>query len=270
MKILDIRSPFDKEWQNRDPFTQVFELEGEEFRNVKNRRTFRIEVSGKGFFIKIHRGVGWKEIIKNLLQFKLPVTGADNEYRALEKLKTLGVPTMEIAAFGRRNFNPANRESFLITEELTGVISLEDLAAQGIEAGLKRKLIRALARSAGMMHRAGINHRDCYICHYLLKKSSVEQSLPLLYVIDLHRAQIRRKVPFRYQVKDVGGLCFSAFDLPLSKRDIWLFIREYSGRDVKKEWSENNHFWRAVYRNARKLYFKEFKHFPAEDPFAGM
>ena len=236
---------------------------------MKNRRTFRIEVEGKGFFVKIHREVGWKEIFKNIFQFKLPVTGAGNEYRALEKLNALGVPTMETAAYGERNFNPAAKESFLITRELTDVISLEDLAVSGeINGSLKLRLIRALGSSAGIMHRSGINHRDCYICHYLLHRRLLPEVR--LSVIDLHRAQIRRKVPFRYQVKDVGGLCFSAFDLPLSKRDIWLFIREYSGRDVKKEWSENNHFWRAVYRNARKLYFKEFKHFPAEDPFAGM
>ena len=268
MAKTDIRSPFDRLWSGKDPFAEVFALEGEEFRNVKNRRTFRIEVEGKGFFVKIHREVGWKEIFKNIFQFKLPVTGAGNEYRALEKLNALGVPTMETAAYGERNFNPAAKESFLITRELTDVISLEDLAVSGeINGSLKLRLIRALGSSAGIMHRSGINHRDCYICHYLLHRRLLPEVR--LSVIDLHRAQIRRKVPFRYQVKDVAGLLFSAFDLPLSRRDVWRFIRAYSGHDLRQELSGNRRFYLAVYRCACKLYRKEYGKIPAHDPFAG-
>lgn len=271
MNITDLREPFASLWHGKDVFTEVFALEGEEFRNVKNRRTFRIEAAGQGFFVKIHRGVGWKEIFKNWFQFKSPVTGAGNEYRALEMLKKLQIPTMETAAFGERNFNPAGKESFLITRELTDVVSLEELAlAKKITPELKCRLIRALAGSAGKMHRAGINHRDCYICHYLLKKASAGDHLPQLHVIDLHRAQIRKHLPFRYQVKDVAGLFFSSLDVPLSQRDVWRFIRLYSGRKLKIELSENRNFWQAVYRAACKLYFKEFKRMPAADPFSGI
>ena len=268
MSKFDLRTPFDRLWQGEDVFEKVFALEGEEFRNVKNRRTFRIEAEGEGFFVKIHRGVGWREIFKNIFQFKQPVTGAGNEYRALLKLKELNVPTMEIAAFGERGCNPAEQESFLITRELSGVISLEELAAQdGISGGLKKKIISALAQSSGQMHRAGINHRDCYICHYLLHKDSIGEPEVRLSVIDLHRAQIRKKVPFRYHVKDVAGLLFSSFDLRLSRRDIWRFVRIYSQRDLHQELKENRRFYQAVYRAAKKLYFKEFRKDPEYDPF---
>ena len=93
---------------------------------------------------------------------------------------------------------------------------------------------------------------------------------PLVSVIDLHRAQIRKSVPFRYQVKDVAGLYFSALDLPLSRRDVWLFIKNYSGCSVKSELTANRKFWLAVYRTAIKLYQKEFKCFPAHDPLTGI
>lgn len=265
----DLRTPFDRLWQNRDVFAEVFALEGEEFRNVKNRRTFRIEVDGEGFFVKIHRGIGWKEIFKNIFQFKLPVTGAGNEYRALEKLHALGIATMDVAAFAERNFNPAEKESFLITRELTDVVSLEDLVKEvQLSFQLKKKLIEALGSSAGRMHRAGINHRDCYICHYLLHRATVDKDLPCLSVIDLHRAQIRKRVPFRYQVKDTAGLLFSSFDVPLSKTDILRFIKAYSGRSLREELNENGRFYQAVYRTACKLYLKEFGRLPAADPFA--
>lgn len=253
-----IRSPFDRLWQNKDVFAEVFALQGEVFRNVKNRRTFRFEVEGKGFFIKIHRGVGWKEIIKNLLQFKLPVTGAANEFYALEKLHTLGVPTMTAAAFAERGSNPAAKESFLITEELCNVISLEELAQTRILNGTQRlRLVRSLAESAGTMHRAGINHRDCYICHYLLDKATLDSAVPVLYVIDLHRAQLRKKVPYRYHVKDVAGLLFSAWSANLTRREAWRFLHYYCQKSVREELTRNGKFWRDVVRTAAKLYRKE-------------
>lgn len=253
-----IRSPFDRLWRNKDLFAEVFALQGEVFRNVKNRRTFRFEAEGRGFFIKIHRGIGWKEIFKNLLQFKIPVTGAANEFYALEKLHALNVPTMTAAAFAERGSNPAAKESFLITEELVNVISLEELAQKFPLNGAQRiRLIRALADSAGTMHRAGINHRDCYICHYLLDKATLDSAQPVLYVIDLHRAQLRKKVPYRYHVKDVAGLLFSAWSANLTRQEAWRFLRRYSRESLRRELSCNGGFWRDVVRTAAKLYRKE-------------
>ena len=252
---LELNEPFARLWADRDPFDAVFELEGEVFRNVKNRKTFRIEVEGKGFFVKIHRGVGWKEIFKNLMQFKLPVTGARNEFQALAKLAQLGIATMKSAAFAERFFNPARRESFLITEELTGVITLEEWGAENPVSPLRNRLICAVARSAGTMHRAGINHRDCYICHYMLHLPTAENRNPTVYVIDLHRAQIRKKVPYRYHVKDVAGLHFSSMDSKLSHRDRLRFIAEYCKHFPACRNDKN--FWADVDKTALKLYQKE-------------
>ena len=259
---LELNEPFASLWAERDPFEAVFELEGEVFRNVKNRKTFRIEIGGRGFFVKIHRGVGWREIFKNLFQFKLPVTGAANEFQALAKLSELGIATMKSAAFAERFFNPAKRESFLITEELTEVVTLEDWGAENPVSPLRSRLIRAVARSAGAMHRAGINHRDCYICHYMLHLPTQNNREPTVYVIDLHRAQIRKRVPYRYWVKDVAGLLFSAWSAGLTRREALRFIREYSRRPLKIELRENRKFWQDVEKTAVKLYHKEHGKYP--------
>ena len=98
------------------------------------------------------------------------------------------------------------------------------------------------------MHAAGLNHRDCYICHFLRSPETGN-----LHVIDLHRAQIRKKVPFRYAVKDVAGILFSAMDLSLTLRDIALFYREYKRAGNK----DSVRFRKAVFKAACKLYFKE-------------
>ena len=245
-----------------DPFVRVAELAGEEFRRVKTRRTFRVELEGKRYFVKRHLGVGWLEIFKNLLMGKLPVLGALNEYRALIRLKQLGVATMTPAACGCRGRDPAHLESFLITGELAGMVDLETLCAEWRSSPppsqLRHDLIRAVAESARKMHLGGVNHRDCYICHYLTPREGIDFG-KRVYVIDLHRAQLRRRVPRRYLVKDLGGLCFSAFDAGLTRRDAWRFIRIYSGRKLRAEFGERAPLWRSVLDCACKLYRKEFQ-----------
>ena len=101
-QTLELDPVFSREWEGKDPFTELEKTEGEIFRQVKSRRTFRFEVDGHGYFAKVHRGVGWREIFKNLLMGKRPVLSAANEYRAIRRLEELGVDTMTIAAYGCR------------------------------------------------------------------------------------------------------------------------------------------------------------------------
>ena len=256
---LELNPAFEKLFQGKDPFEAAFELTGESFRKVKSRHTFRIEVEGKGYFVKLHRGIGLKEYFKNLFQFKKPVTGADQEFHALKHLAQYSVRSMTSAAYGCRGFFPPFRTSFLITEELCDTVSLEDYTRSWMEAGcapfaIKRRLIKELGCMAGRMHRSGLNHRDCYICHYMLHLPTAENRNPTVYVIDLHRAQIREKVPMHYLLKDLGGIWFSAMDANLSKRDVLRFLKAYTNEDLHKL---NRGFWKRVDAVARKLYFKE-------------
>ncbi len=267
MNEVVLNETFTALWRGRDPFEEIGRIEGEVFRKVKSRRTFRFELEGSGYFAKVHHGVGWAEIFKNLLQFKRPVLGARNEFAALKLLARLGVDTMTPCAYGERGRNPAKRDSFLVTAELAGMISLEDYCRDWFKTPppFRRKagLIRRLALTAGTMHRNGLNHRDCYICHFLLDPETVDSSCPRLYVIDLHRAEIRTRVPFHYQVKDVAGLYFSAMDLGLTRRDLYRFMKSYSGAAHLRETLRHDRIlWRSVERAARRLYRKEFRKEP--------
>lgn len=248
---------FQKLWDGCDPFTEAECLDGEVYREVKTRRTFRFEIDERGYFAKIHRGSSWREIFKNLFQFKIPVLGASNEYHAIRLLEKIGVNTMTPCAYGSRGRNPARISSFLITKELTDIIPLEDYCRDwGVKPPLqttKRALIKEVSQIVFLMHNAGLNHRDCYICHFLLKRSLIGH-FPELYVIDLHRAQIRKNIPYRYRVKDVAGLYFSAMNTGLNRRDILCFILFY-GRMTSQ-------FWDDVQETATELYKKEYGKLP--------
>lgn len=238
----------------------AFHIEGQEYRNPQgaNRRTLRFEVAGKGYFLKLHWGVGWQEILKNLLSLRLPVIGAANEWRAIQRLEALGVETMRLAAYGKEGWNPATQRSFVVTRELENTISLEDYcrdwARHPPPFAHKQRLLRRVAAMTRELHQNGVNHRDLYICHFLLRLpwDGREENLHL-YLIDLHRVQLRNHVPRRWRAKDVGSLLFSASHIGLTRRDVWRFLREYYQQPLRQIFREQEAFLRAVEKRSRAL-----------------
>ena len=258
---LWLQPPFAGLWAGQDAFVAVDALDGEVFRQRDGRRTFRCEIGGRGYFVKIHHGIGWGEIVKNLLVGRAPILGAGNEWQASHRLTAIGIDTMRAVAFGQRGWNPARRHSFLITEELAPTISLEDFcrewAHQPPPAALKHALIRRVADMAGRMHRAGVNHRDFYLCHFLLhlEPQPTAQNMKLS-LIDLHRAQSRTQVPRRWRDKDLAGLYFSALGIGLTQRDFLRFLRVYFARPLRAILREEAPLLRHLAQEGRRLQAK--------------
>lgn len=262
MKIF-LNPQWKKLWQGKDPFVEAQALQGKVYRSKEGRRTLRFEREGSGYFLKLHEGVGWLEIFKNLLQLRLPILGATNEYLACLRLKQLGVDTMTPVAFGERGNNPAHQLSFLITEELANTISLEGYCknwqTQKPSVREKRTIIRKIAYISKILHENGINHRDYYLCHFLRNDDGVPyQYKDPLYLIDLHRAQIREHTPQRWLVKDLAGIFYSAFDLPLTRRDVMYFLSCYR-RDWLRYGADELHL---ISSRAVALYRKDFSKEP--------
>lgn len=250
-----LRADFQQIWQEHDVFAAAFALHGQTFRALEQRETLAFNVGEKRFFIKRHRGVTWKEILKNLVQLRLPVVGAGNEFRAITRLRELGIRVPVIAAYGRRGLVPAHIESFLVTEDVGPHESLEDHCrhwrTQPPAPAHKRELIRQIADITRTMHEAGVCHRDFYICHLLLTEA--EQPLT---VIDLHRALVKKNLAERWLVKDIAGLYFSSMDIGLTRRDLFRFMTRYSGRSLRETLRKDRQFWLAVQQRALRLYSK--------------
>src|SRR5690606_11726340 len=177
----------------------------------------------------------------------------------IQRLTAAGVSTMTAVAYGERGSNPARQHSFIVTEELAPTVDLEQLslnwAQQPPLPGLKWALIREVAQMTGAMHRAGVNHRDCYICHGLLANDPPIQTDDLrLSVIDLHRAQVRDAVPRRWRDKDLAALYFSALDIGLTRRDKLRFLRTYFQRPLRQVLREEASLLAWLERKAAKLY----------------
>lgn len=266
-----IRSDIIKKWiGTSDPFEKIKEIDGKVVRSKEGRTTQRFEVDGAGFYAKLHEGIGWFEVIKNLLQLRLPIVGASNEWQAINRLHEIGVDTMTAVAYGKKGANPAAQQSFIVTEELTGTLSLAVFAESWPDAPppfkLKKSLIDKVAEVARRIHAAGINHRDLYICHFLLDtQENIEQldeAALRLFLVDLHRAQIRVSVPRRWLVKDVGSIYFSAMDIGITRRDVYRFIKAYYQLPLREILAEKKQFLQQVQRRANQLYQRDFNRQP--------
>lgn len=266
---LYLREDFRQALQGQDPFVFVESVQGDIFREFANRKTVRFTLGEKSYFVKIHRGIGLIETLKSLLHSNIPVWGAEREWQAITRLTQLGVATMTPVAFGVKGFLPFYSYSFIVTQDLTNTKSLEELtcmwAAQPPAFTFKKALIEKLANVSRVLHSHGINHRDYYICHFLL---DMDYSLPVktehditVSLIDLHRADMRKSTPVRWIIKDLGSLYFSALDIGLTRRDIYRFIRYYTGKSLKEALSQVS-FWRRVKMRAFELYHKAFNREP--------
>lgn len=264
--VLILDEPFRSLWAGQDPFVAIEALQGTVYRELEARRTLRTEIAGRGYFVKIHRGVGWGEIVKNLLSLRAPVLGAGNEYHATRHLQQLGVDTMRAVAFGVRGGNPATQRSFIITEELAPTVSLEDFCRdwplRPPPPGLKRALITRVATMARRMHTGGVNHRDFYLCHFLLHLDPAPTPVSCrLSLIDLHRAQLRTRTPRRWRDKDLAALYFSALGIGLTQRDLLRFLRVYFDRPLRDILRDEAGLIEHLNREAARLqqrYLKKF------------
>lgn len=266
---LILHQPLDEIWAGQDVFEVVASLEGQVIRDKEGRQTLKFGLQGKTYYRKLHTGVGWREILKNLSQIKIPVIGASNEYLAINRIRELGLDTLSPVAYGKKGLNPARQTSFLITEELRDTLSLavyaEGWPRQPPPPAQRRALIKRVAEIARGMHRAGINHRDLYICHFLLDQSAVaRQDLlnPRLFLVDLHRARIRKQVPRRWQIKDLASIYFSSLDIGLTRRDVLRFLRVYFDQPLHLTLKQENRLLRQVSRRAVKLYRRDFGRLP--------
>lgn len=256
--MVVLNEPLATLWRGKDAFEEVKHLEGEVFRELETRRTLRFEMAGGSYFLKWHRGTSLKEIVKNLISLRMPVLGADREWNAIHRLRDVGVDTMQGVGFGEKGLNPLTRTSFIITEDLTPTISLEDYCADWVAnpptPAVKRMLIKRVATMVRKMHLSGINHRDCYICHFLLHLpfNGAEETLKIS-VIDLHRAQIRDRVPRRWRDKDLIGLYFSSMNIGLTQRDILRFLQLYFSKPLRTIFQDEQYLFTHANKRARKI-----------------
>lgn len=275
MNRLVLTPPLSTLWAERDPFAAAAELAGSAaadsvVRDLEGRRTLRFEIDGRGYYLKRQNGIGWGRIAEELIHLRRPVLGAGNEWQAIQTCHALGVPTMTAIAYGERGRGPARRESFLVTAAIEPAVDLDvhtrDWRNAPPPAAHKHALITAVADIARRLHEGGMNHRDFYLCHFLLRTDAGAEGVPQLALIDLHRAQMRAATPQRWRDKDLSALYFSALDIGLTRRDKLRFLRAYFPGPLRATLQREAALLRHLEHEAARLkrrYERKFANRPA-------
>lgn len=255
-------------FNGKDPFAVIDSLPGEVFRQLEQRRTQSFVFDGRHYFFKLHEGMSWAECLKNLSQGKLPVISAANEWHALNQLQKNGVSVAKPVAYADQMGWPPSRRSFIVMQAIENFIQMDDVFNEGYWTKITRqqqdKLIIEVARMTRAMHQQGVNHRDCYLCHFLLDRRWLENSdeVPPISLIDFHRARVKKPFPEKWRSKDIGALYYSAIDCLLSKRQLWLFIKTYRNYKGRKNFDGEKEFWLSVVERASAIYQRDFSKTP--------
>ena len=250
--------------QNRlDTFKSIMQYNDVEIvkQVIKERNTVKLvldEGHGKStFFLKRHTSPSVKEYLKLLTRFSWPKS-AFNEWRAIIRFHQIGIPTMiPVAAGVKRNRLRLVRESFILTQEIRNAYRLDHYLSKWLRRPLskeeikkKRRLIRQLAQLTRKMHTMGLNHRDYYLCHIFIRNTEEDGDFEL-FVIDLHRVDIRKKVGNRWIVKDLAALNYSSLKLPINTTDRIRFFKLYLQKDRLSE--KDRRFLRQILKKTERI-----------------
>ncbi|QDV06253.1 Lipopolysaccharide core heptose(I) kinase RfaP [Planctomycetes bacterium Poly30] len=228
-----------------DPYEWLAARSGETFREKGGRRTFRFDQGGQSYFAKLASGIGVREALKELTSLRTPPLDASREAHALQTLRSSGVAAPTLIGWGVRGQRWLRRRSFLVTEDVGTQRTLGEVAAS-LRPGdfrARRAWIRRVARLVAGMHAAGVNHRDLYFGHLLVRG---EDRNPEIVLIDLHRAQVWTRIPERWLAKDLGALGFAAQNHGLSRTDLARFVRDYAGAGYARTIRSSPRLWRRV------------------------
>jgi heptose I phosphotransferase len=210
---------------------------------LQQRQTMRCEApSGRVYYVKRYNSPPGESFWAGLLarQFSSP---AAREWAVLRRLERLGIAAPHPAACIEERNGKRVARAALITAGLPAEISLEKIILeQPLPPARRQRFARELGAILRAMHEGGVNHRDFYLVHIRVGEDDK------LYVTDLNRADIRKRVTRRWRVKDVAALLHSA-PAAVTATDKARFARAYFGQQLR----EHKSFVRAVVRKSARM-----------------
>ena len=210
---------------------------GQRYKENRYRSVVRISgEEGPSLYLKRHkRRPPLREFLAPFFRGSLPLSGGRKEWISAVRLHAVGIPTLEPVAWGERvRWLGLDQESFFISAEIGGAERLENFLPKryrppltGPEIEEKRALIRQVASLAAALHEAHMHHRDLYLGHIFIREDAPRDFH--LFLIDLHRVEERRRLSWRWRIKDLAALNFTADGMPLTRMDRLRFYRRYRG-----------------------------------------
>lgn len=209
---------------------------------LAERQTYRVHVGGDTYYVKRYHKPEPDSLLSGLFaqRFSSP---ASREWHVLRKLAQLGVPAPRPAACLEEIRDSEVARAAIITVGLPAEISLQKvIQTQDLSAARRHAMALELGRLLRLMHEGGVNHRDFYLVHIRVGLDDT------LYVTDLNRADIRRRVTRRWRVKDLAALEHSA-PARVTRTDKARLLRAYAGGRLR----DHRDLIAAVLRKAARM-----------------
>jgi heptose I phosphotransferase len=233
---------------------------GQLWKEQGGRSVFRLSLEQQGreetLFLKRHLSLKGKGATFHGLRGRGLISGARREWDNIERLRRLGIGTVEPVAFGERKRWGWNIPSFLLTRELKDACRLSEFFPQRYAPPLsssilaeKRGLIRNLGSLVARMHGAGLFHRDLYLGHFFLRpRDGGEHEL---FLLDLQRVIRPCLLVERWRVKDLASLNFSAPPPWFSASDRLRFFLVY--RQKRRLDGEDKSLVHRILRKSKRI-----------------
>jgi len=230
---------------------------------IKERNTVRPDLeteSGekRAFFLKRYAPPTVGDRLKAYLRLKHPALGARQEWNAMWTFMHLGLPGPVPVAWGQDDKN-----SLVLSEGVSHVMKLSEWAERNFGKGSHRntqaipakyRIIEEVADIVARIHAKGLHHQDLYLCHFLC--GSEQDGLPLT-LIDLQRVEQHRRLPRRWQVKDLAQLHFSSAQY-ITRQDILRFWKVYNS--IYHTGRRKIPLWHSILRKSERIRRHTLKH----------
>ncbi len=141
----------------------------------------------------------------------------NREVEGIRLLEAAGIDTVPLVAWGQSG----DGRGLLVTSDLAGFRPADRRLAEGEPFA---RISSATAAVAGRLHRAGLHHRDLYLCHFLLNDAGDVR------LIDAARV---RRLPWlrrrRWIVKDLAQFRYSARQAGASEAELDAWLADWCG-----------------------------------------
>lgn len=244
-------------------FNALWDLKAEWFEEPNHRRggwsgVARCELDlpegGKrAIFLKRQQNHGtfsWRHPLRGMPTFQ-------REFKHIMHYRECGVPTLEPVYFAMRTIGKDQR-AILVTEELSGFLSMEERAQGWLESGaparpIRLRFLRAVAGLLAQMHANGIQH-NCFFPKHVFTRLNPDGSVEAR-IIDLEKSRWRPAKTLSAR-RDLYSLTRQS--LYWSRTDRLWFFKAYLGIERLTPYAK--WLWRDVESRSLK---KDRLHFPA-------
>lgn len=186
------------------------------------------------FYLKRYEREPLGTQIKRWFEDACLASPAERDVRVAAALAQCGLEVPHTVAWGRTRRFSMRQQSFIVATAVAGdAIDRRVLAPPFTEPAksfsAKRALVRELAKLVRTFHEAGWRHRDLYLCHVF---ADIQGERMRLSMIDLQRVFRPRWRVWRWRIKDLAQLNYSAKPEQFSRAMRLRFAKEYFGAET--------------------------------------